>query len=197
MSAPLPLGAVIRETLEALVRLYAPWSAAAGGYGTGGVEALAVAFRLLGWADPHPYPADQCAAPGCGDRGRTMSAAGALCDAHWGLVRMAGLDPGALRPATLEALARPTCAAAVRFLAGEFPPRAAACDAPGCGAAAAFGLPTRAGWRDVCTNHARDLELAAPAEWANPAPVDAQSRARESGALAPGDAAGPSGTGKG
>lgn len=54
-----------REALEGMVRQFAYWSNTAGGYWTGGLSALELAFEVLGWEDPHPAPEARCDEPGC------------------------------------------------------------------------------------------------------------------------------------
>lgn len=58
-----------REALEGMVYQFAYWSDSAGGFTTGGLSALEYAFEVLGWDDPHPVPASQCAEPTCLRRG--------------------------------------------------------------------------------------------------------------------------------
>ena len=49
-----------REALESMVRQFAHWNDAVGGYTTGGFSALEDAFEVIGWDDPHPAPEARC-----------------------------------------------------------------------------------------------------------------------------------------
>ena len=50
-----------RALVEELVCQFAYWNDTVGGYTTGGLSTLEVAFTALGWEDdPHPYPPHRC-----------------------------------------------------------------------------------------------------------------------------------------
>lgn len=55
----------LRVALEDMTRQFAHWSDKAGGYWTGGLSSLELAFETLGWDDPHPAPEVRCDEPGC------------------------------------------------------------------------------------------------------------------------------------
>jgi len=60
--------AELKEALEDMVEQFGYWSDGAGGFITGGLSALELAFRVLGWEEPHISKGHWCDEPGCKKR---------------------------------------------------------------------------------------------------------------------------------